>query len=162
MNIKEVEALTGITKQNIRFYEKKGLLSPQRNQDNRYRTYSSEDVETLLQIKLLRKLNVSIENIRDIQNGADRNVILEQHLDFLLEKQSNLDDIIKMCRFLLHSKKNPPDTRAALQKIESLERKGGRFMTILNDYKKVSSAVNTMVFGEKLKCCLTSASDTFL
>ena len=26
MNIKDVETLTGITKQNIRFYEKKGLL----------------------------------------------------------------------------------------------------------------------------------------
>ncbi len=29
MNINELERLTGITKQNIRFYEKKGLLHPQ-------------------------------------------------------------------------------------------------------------------------------------
>ena len=28
MNINELERLTGITKQNIRFYEKKGLLHP--------------------------------------------------------------------------------------------------------------------------------------
>lgn len=140
MNIKEVETLTGITKQNIRFYEKKGLLSPQRNQENSYREYSFNDVETLMQIKLLRKLDVSIENIHEILNGADMNAILSQHLNLLLEKQSNLDDIIKMCRFLLHSKKNPPDTRTALQKIEELEQKGGRFMPLLNDYKKVSKA----------------------
>lgn len=31
MNIGQVEKLTGITKQNIRFYEKQGLLSPSRN-----------------------------------------------------------------------------------------------------------------------------------
>lgn len=140
MNIKEVESLTGITKQNIRFYEKKGLLSPQRNQENSYREYSSNDVETLMQIKLLRKLDVSIENIHEILNGADMNAILSQHLNLLLEKQSDLDGIIKMCRFLLHSKKNPPDTRTALQKIEELEQKGGRFMPLLNDYKKVSKA----------------------
>lgn len=140
MNIKEVETLTGITKQNIRFYEKKGLLSPQRNQENSYREYSFNDVETLMQIKLLRKLDVSIENIHEILNGADMNAILSQHLNLLLEKQSDLDDIIKMCRFLLHSKKNPPDTRTALQKIEELEQKGGRFMPLLNDYKKVSKA----------------------
>lgn len=140
MNIKEVETLTGITKQNIRFYEKKGLLSPQRNQENSYREYSFNDVETLMQIKLLRKLDVSIENIHEILNGADMNAILSQHLNLLLEKQSDLDGIIKMCRFLLHSKKNPPDTRTALQKIEELEQKGGRFMPLLNDYKKVSKA----------------------
>lgn len=33
MNIKDVETLTGITKQNIRFYEKKGLLTPDRRPD---------------------------------------------------------------------------------------------------------------------------------
>ena len=158
MNIKEVETLTGITKQNIRFYEKKGLLSPQRNEENSYRTYSSEDIETLMQIKLLRKLDVSIENIHEILEGADMNEILSQHLELLLEKQSDLSDIIKMCRFLLHSKKNPPDTRSALQKIEDLERKGGRFMGILNDYKKVSKteakqkfsfSPDTMVLNEE-------------
>ena len=107
MNIKEAEALTGITKQNIRFYEKKGLLSPMRNEENSYRDYSQEDVETLLQIKLLRKLDISIEHIHQILNGADPYSIIQQQLDLLSEKQSDLDGTIKMCRFLLHSKKNP-------------------------------------------------------
>ena len=34
MNINELERLTGITKQNIRFYEKKELLHPVRNTVN--------------------------------------------------------------------------------------------------------------------------------
>ena len=37
MKINEVEALAGITKKNIRFYEEQGLLSPRRNADNGYR-----------------------------------------------------------------------------------------------------------------------------
>ena len=44
LKINEVEALVGITKKNIRFYEEKGLLSPSRNSDNGYRDYGEEEV----------------------------------------------------------------------------------------------------------------------
>ena len=64
MSIKEAEALTGITKQNIRFYEKKGLLHPHRNLENDYREYTDEDIETLKKIKILRKLDISLEHIQ--------------------------------------------------------------------------------------------------
>ena len=53
MKINEVEQLVGVTKRNIRFYEKEGLLSPGRT-DNGYRDYGDADVEALRKIKLLR------------------------------------------------------------------------------------------------------------
>ena len=56
MKINEVEALVGITKKNIRFYEDAGLLFPRRNSENGYRDYGDADVEILRRIKLLRKL----------------------------------------------------------------------------------------------------------
>ena len=56
MKINEVEALVGITKKNIRFYEAEGLLTPRRNSENGYRDYGEVEVETLRRIKLLRKL----------------------------------------------------------------------------------------------------------
>lgn len=34
MRINKVEELVGITKKNIRFYEEKGLLTPERNTEN--------------------------------------------------------------------------------------------------------------------------------
>ena len=49
MKINEVEERVGITKRNIRFYEKEGLLTPQRNSDNGYRDYGEEEVEVLLE-----------------------------------------------------------------------------------------------------------------
>ena len=64
MKINEVEALVGITKKNIRFYEEQGLLSPKRNSENSYREYGEGEVQTLRRIKLLRKLGVPIEEIR--------------------------------------------------------------------------------------------------
>ena len=64
MKINEVEALVGITKKNIRFYEEQGLLSPKRNSENSYRDYADEEVQTLQRIKLMRKLGVPIYRLR--------------------------------------------------------------------------------------------------
>ena len=64
MKINEVEALVGITRKNIRFYEAEGLLSPRRNSQNGYRDYGETEVEVLRRIKLLRKLGLPLEEIR--------------------------------------------------------------------------------------------------
>ena len=64
MKIKDVEALVGITKTNIRFYEKEGLLNPERNQENNYREYTEADVEVLRKIKVLRMLDVPTSDIK--------------------------------------------------------------------------------------------------
>lgn len=58
MTIKEVETLTGITKANIRFYEKEGLLAPGRSSNN-YREYSEDDVEHLRKIRIFRIMGFS-------------------------------------------------------------------------------------------------------
>lgn len=68
MTIQEVERQSGMTRANIRFYEEKGLLTPQR-QPNGYRDYSAADVETLRRVRLLRSLDVSIDTIRALQSG---------------------------------------------------------------------------------------------
>ena len=70
MKINEVEALAGITKKNIRFYEDQGLLCPRRNAENGYRDYGEEDVKVLLRIRLLRKLGLPIEEIRQMLQGV--------------------------------------------------------------------------------------------
>ena len=63
-NIKEAEEQTGISRANIRYYEKMGLLHPKRNEKNGYREYRPEDIKRILQIKILRKLDVPIEETK--------------------------------------------------------------------------------------------------
>lgn len=67
--IGDVEKRTGISRQNIRYYEKEGLLKPGRNPENSYRRYGDEDVKRLFQIKLLRKLGMPIGEIRRVLEG---------------------------------------------------------------------------------------------
>lgn len=99
MKINEVEALVGITKKNIRFYEEQGLLFPKRNSENSYRDYGDEDVQTLRRIKLLRKLGVPIEEIRKMLCGthtvADG---MRRHLISLEREQRNLQQSILLCQ----------------------------------------------------------------
>ena len=68
MTIKEVELQAGITKANIRFYEKEGLLSPLRSANN-YREYSTEDVERLKKVRVLRMMGISVADIRLLMDG---------------------------------------------------------------------------------------------
>ncbi len=68
MNIKEMEERSGLQRSNIRFYEKEGLLHPQR-QENRYRDYSEEDLRQLLKIRLLRTVGLSLEELKALETG---------------------------------------------------------------------------------------------
>lgn len=66
MTIKEVEEQTGLSRSNIRFYEKEKLIEPLRNDKNGYRDYSEKDIEIIKKIAYLRTLEISIEDIRCI------------------------------------------------------------------------------------------------
>ena len=68
MTIKELEVRLGISRANIRFYEKEGLLRPTRRA-NGYRDYSQEDAAALEKIALLRRLGMPVETIRQVQTG---------------------------------------------------------------------------------------------
>ena len=70
MLIRELERQTGLERATIRFYEKEGFITPQR-EDNGYRTYSDEDCETLLKVKLLRQLGMPLEKIKGLQQGNE-------------------------------------------------------------------------------------------
>ena len=100
MKINEVEQLVGVTKRNIRFYEKEGLLSPGRT-DNGYRDYGEADVEALRKIKLLRKLDCSLEDIRSLQAGErSLDQLLEQRLAQLEGRYAELEQAKALCQKL--------------------------------------------------------------
>ena len=82
MKIQELERMTGLERPSIRFYEKEGLLVPNRL-ENGYRDYSEADAELLKKIKLLRRLGMSIEKIRALQQGsADLSAAIAQQVSY--------------------------------------------------------------------------------
>ena len=130
MKINEVEALVGITKKNIRFYEEKGLLSPRRSTENGYRDYGEAEVETLRRIKLLRKLGVPIEEIRRMQEGTQTvGDGMRRHLVTLEREKRNLQEASRLCE-LLRDREVPLselDAGSVLAEMEQLEQAGAAF-----------------------------------
>ena len=64
MKIKEVEERVGLTRSNIRFYEREGLILVDRDQENNYRDYTEADVEKINKIKALRMLGAPTADIK--------------------------------------------------------------------------------------------------
>ena len=80
MTSKEMEQRSGVPRANIRYYEAQGLLTPQRGK-NGYRAYSQGDLETLEKIKLLRRLGISVEELRNLRQGTeDLSAVLDRRL----------------------------------------------------------------------------------
>ncbi|MCI8539251.1 MAG: MerR family transcriptional regulator [Oscillospiraceae bacterium] len=130
MKINEVEALVGITKKNIRFYEQEGLLSPRRNSENGYREYSQTEVDQLRQIKLMRKLGLPLEEIRRMQSGTltvpDG---MRRHLVTLERESRNLEHARAMCSQLMEEETplSALDAEQWLGQMELLEQQGAIF-----------------------------------
>lgn len=100
MTIKEVEARTGLTRANIRYYEEEGFFAPERG-ENGYRNYTGRDVDLLLKVKLLRQLGFSLEDIHDLQRGdRDLGSALELREAGLEKDQRELDRAAALCREL--------------------------------------------------------------
>ncbi len=104
MKIKEVEDLIGITKANIRFYEKEGLLNPGRNEENNYREYTEEDVRSLERIKTLRLLGITIAEIKQMNDGqVPLKDVIENRLKKIREEEQNLQEIRQICNLILEN-----------------------------------------------------------
>lgn len=140
MKINEVETLAGIAKKNIRFYEEQGLLSPRRNPENGYRDYGEEDVLVLRRIRLLRKLDVPIDEIRLMLSGTHTvGDGMRRHLITLERQQRNLQQSMELCQEL--TCQDIPisqlDTEALLTRMEQLEQAGTAFRDVTaQDIKK--------------------------
>ena len=98
MTIKEAEQKTGLPRSVIRFYEKEGLIAPQRNANNSYREYTPADVERLIRVAFLRTLDISIEDIRRVIEGdAALGEVAGAQLEALCDKEKELARAMQIC-----------------------------------------------------------------
>ena len=100
MTIKEVEELSNMTRANIRFYEKEGLITPQRD-PNGYRNYTEQDVDILKRIRLLRTVHLGLEEIRSLsEKESELTDVLLVHLRTLKKEQKDLEQSRVICEQL--------------------------------------------------------------
>ena len=76
-HIGEVAKFYGLTVDAVRLYDKKGILSPPKNNETNYRIYSKEDFVTMDYVMRLRRMDIPLESIRDMMHGSDLQDMME-------------------------------------------------------------------------------------
>lgn len=88
MKIKEVADKLNISPRAIRFYEQKGLLSPSKQPDNLYRTFTEKDIWRLQTIISLREAGMSLSDIRQALEQSEEHG--KEELQYYLELQRSV------------------------------------------------------------------------
>ena len=136
MKINELETILDVPRATIRYYEKEGLISPQR-EENGYREYSDEDLRTLRAIIVLRKIGVSLSEIHDLIDGdTDLDTVLDNNLSRLEQEKSELAAAMKICREIRSDDADfgSMDSERYLTHIHDLENKGVRFYELAKEF----------------------------
>ncbi|MGN0569682.1 MAG: MerR family transcriptional regulator [Candidatus Fimenecus sp.] len=136
MTIKEVEELLSVSRSNIRFYEKEGLLNPERKGNN-YRDYSEQDIAVLKKILVLRKLGFTVEEISLMQKGelplADA---AYENINRLEKELDSLKGALEITKSLSADKFSYEtlNQERLWDEISHSERNGQKFVDICKDY----------------------------
>lgn len=140
MTIKQAQQLSGVSTDNIRFYEKQGLLHPQRNRSNDYREYRDEDIHTLKLIRALRMLDMPLEEIRAVLSGSLSLPEAAAEQKKRLEARSHqLSQAIRLCgEFTSLPGPETLDVDALLARIDAPGVRDGFFQGWLRDYRRVA------------------------
>ena len=139
MNTKQIEELTGITRQNIRYYERQGLLEPVRDTGNAYRDYSGEDLRRLKLIKMLRMLDMPLKEIKEVLDGTlPLKEAAARQQEALLQQQKQIQAAVEVCANIRKEKSEAIDVDSYLNRMEHMAKSGSVFARIVDDYKQVA------------------------
>lgn len=116
--VSELAKFYGVSADTIRVYDRRGIISPAKNEDNNYRVYTKEDFVTMDYVMRLRRLDIPLEGIRYIlesgEIGETHRVISEREKELEMEIQA----LLKQQRQLQFYHKKIKECMANLGKIE--------------------------------------------
>jgi len=92
IKIKEVSGRYNVSSRTLRYYEEMGLITSTRSEDYAYRLYDDVSLKRLEQILILRKLNISVKDIKRIFMTAGSEVVV----DVLGKKVEDIDDEVAL------------------------------------------------------------------
>jgi DNA-binding transcriptional MerR regulator len=95
-SVNEVSKLSGISRRTLQYYDEIGLLPPSAVKESGYRQYDDESLRHLWSILFYKELGISLDDIKLLlENPKEMEIeILRQHKQILLEKQSQLQNMI--------------------------------------------------------------------
>lgn len=99
--IKDVANFAGMSTEAVRYYEKQGLISAEKNEENGYRYYKTWDIHMLMQARLYRQYGYSMNETKEMLQSKSVDA-LEQI--FEKKKQELHENIVLQMRMLNYIK----------------------------------------------------------
>ncbi len=112
MTIGQVAKRTGVNIQTVRFYERKGLVLPEKRTDSGYRIYSHEAVRRIRFVRHAQEMGFSLREIEDLLSlridpgmtcadvkirAETKRTEVEQKIDKLSHMQRALEMLVARC-----------------------------------------------------------------
>lgn len=121
--VKALSELSGVTARTLRWYDKLGLLTPERTSQGNYRIYGSGEVDRLQQILFYRELGLPLADIRELLDAPDfdRQEALRSHLAALRQRRERLEKLIRTVEQTLQQEKGEI-TMSDREKFEGFQR----------------------------------------
>ena len=150
----------------IRFYERKGLLLPERESGSKYRDYTEADVQRIKQIFLYRKIGISVETIELLLKGkANLREVLAEQKRLLEEQITELKGASELCKLVMKETEIPENEKLEeyLNYVYQEEKKGGRFAEVrelledLGDYSATAGVWGISFMGMGMRKWLVGA-----
>lgn len=88
LRIGQLAQATGVSAKTIRYYEEVGVLPPAQRAENGYRLYSAEDVQRLRFIRNARRLDFSLDDLREVVALRDRGEAPCNYVAHLLQQKA--------------------------------------------------------------------------
>lgn len=132
--IQQAAKMFNISTNKVRFYEEKGLIKPERSQNNDYRYFTEEDLIKLQSILLYRVLGLSIEDIKELLSKNTKNNYLNH---FHKQWQIVNDDIHRLIQI-----------RTSLEKIidtiyeDTEDNKQANILKVINETDEINMLKN--------------------
>lgn len=136
MNSREVEKKLNLYPMNLKFYGKI-ILPNSEDVADETREFTQEDLDMLKKTIILRKLDVSIIDIKRLYKGARTlNEIVQRQLKTIEENMNELNGSKKLCKKIISENLTMEslDADKILDMIEKDEKKGKKYFDIEEDY----------------------------
>ena len=106
MTIKELENELNIPRATVRFYEKENFITPERG-SNGYRDYSDDDIAKLKKIITLRKLGITVNDIKAVFDGEkDLENVVSANIKEIENQMKELTGALNLSKVICEKKEN--------------------------------------------------------
>lgn len=118
MLLNEIVKEVGMTKRAIKYYEEKGLLTVNKD-NNGYRNYSNQDVDTLKKISVYRKLGIGIKDIQKLLKTDNKSILLHIYQEKLQDHVLQNSELKALKQFIDDGNANKANELLDYQTVEN-------------------------------------------